>query len=476
MDHSPTPQPQPQSLMSKYLLFAAIIGVAIVSVLLAVLLPRQSADDRNKAFVSAACAGEVAVAPSVCNEGCGSNDDCGSGMICYKVGTAVDGVCRNPQAPTSTTCVIASATPTSTPTACNQKCGEGLPPCAAGMTCTVVGADRLCRNTACSGSSTCVCPTGTPVASTTPTPSGTPTACVKTCTFNYDCNLAAGESCVGTNSNNSPSITAVAPRAATTAELALLAPDQVIYMGPGNTYKPDSTGKVKFSVISKKATTFFINVFDIVATKDALDPQNLVITKSFAIGANQVVTGEVVVPRCGRYQVDYGSLIVAGTPYETNSSANYFWGTVFETPCKSGCCVAPSAGSGGGSAIPAPAQNASSLGVANVRLVDTSTQKVLRALSSTASNTISKTAVPKMTVAADIFPANTAGSLKFELNGSQIQLENYAPFSVRGDVSGVMSPWTLNPGTYTLKVTAYSQPNAGGQVGSSTTVTLVVTQ
>lgn len=414
--------------LSRYLLFAGIVLVAVVSVVLAVVLPNLSGEIRNQAWTSVACAGSVNVNLSACNEGCGNDSHCATGMICYKTGTATEGVCRNAQVPTSTTCT------TTTP-----------PPL-------------------------------------TPTPSAPPTtkACTKSCTFNYDCDLSAGETCVGTNANNSSaSIVANPATTATAADLAKLAPDQVIYMGPGNGYKPDSSGKMPFSVISRKATTFFIRIYDITAAKGNLDPQKLMLEKTFSIGANQIVTGTVTLPRCGRYQVDYGSAIVAGTPYDGNPVSHYFWGTVFEIPCQSGCCVAPGTAAGQPGFIaplsaPVAATNSSALGVFGVAVLNTATQSPVSLL--TNGMVISKAKLPAFTVVADVFPANSGASLKFELNGAQIQIENSAPYSPKGDTNGVYNVWDLSPGSYTLKVTPYSLPSAGGQVGESKTYTFSVTQ
>jgi hypothetical protein len=89
---------------------------------------------------------------------------------------------------------------------------------------------------------------------------------------------------------------------------------------------------------------------------------------------------------------------------------------------------------------------------------------------------ISKAKLPSFTVASEIFPANTGASLKFELNGAPIQVENNAPYSPKGDNNGIFNAWDLTPGSYTLKITPYSLPGATGQVGTAKTFTFTVTQ
>lgn len=399
------------------MLFGSIVIIAIVSVALAVALPKNSTEDRSKAASAGVCIAQATVAGSACNEKCGADEDCMGETVCYMTSGATEGVCRNPSNPTNTSCGSTTTTPT-------------------------------------------------PIASTpTPTPIA---ACTKACTYNYDCNLSAGETCVGTNANNpSVNISVTGSRAATSAELSGLASDQVIFMGPGNDYKPDASGKMPFSVISKKATTFVVYVFDITATKGNLDPQKLILTKSFPIGANQVVTGTVTLPRCGRYQVDYGSTIVTGTKYDVNTAAHYFWGTVFEIPCQSGCCQAATSAGAATTAV------ASKADLVRLSLVNPTTGIGLTGYTGlSTSTTVNASSIPAYSVAAVSFPNNFptgVGSVKFEANGQLVRIDNTEPYAASD------SALSLPSGTYTIKATMYSLENATGTVVDTLSTTLTVT-
>lgn len=396
------PMPPRSSGLGKMLLFGSIILIAIVSVALAVALPKTNVEDRSKAATAGACIAQATVAASTCNGKCGADQDCLSGMICYKTSGATEGVCRNPSVPTSTTCTG---------------------------------------------------PTATPVA-----------ACTKTCTFNYDCNLTAGEQCVGTNANNTLSVTGTTPRAATAAELATLASDQIINVLPGGQYHADATGKMTLSIVSKKAGTFTVHVFDIVAVKGKLDPQKLLTTKTFSFGANQVVTVTVVLPRCGRYQVDYASALVAGTPYDKNVVNHYFWGTVFEIPCQSGCCQVPTVAAASSVATPIDLQK--------LQLSNPTTLTAITGYSTlTGTTSVTKATMPTYTIEAvtfpDVFPTGV-GSVKFEANGALIRIDNTEPYSASD--AGI----TLPAGVYTIKASLYSLDNATGTLIKSVTTSLTV--
>ncbi|MEP7166849.1 MAG: hypothetical protein ABI758_02635 [Candidatus Woesebacteria bacterium] len=104
----------PKASPARFFLFGGIVLVAIVSVMLAILLPNT--DNRDKASTTAACAGKVVVAPGACNGKCAVDADCTSGMVCYKTSGQTEGVCRNSTNVTSTTCnVVTSPSPTPVP-------------------------------------------------------------------------------------------------------------------------------------------------------------------------------------------------------------------------------------------------------------------------------------------------------------------------------------------------------------------------
>lgn len=58
----------------------------------------------------------------------------------------------------------------------------------------------------------------------------------------------------------------------------------------------------------------------------------------------------------------------------------------------------------------------------------------------------------------------TIGSVKFVLNGTPKNTEGAAPYAMVGDVSGDYKIWTPSIGQQTIKVTAYTEANAGGSV------------
>lgn len=275
----PELQPKSSSMMPKVLVLVAIVFVAAVALIVPSMLPKQqSTDSRSKAAVGVACGGTgVSASASACNEKCAVDSDCGSGLVCYNATASVDGACRNPQAPEALNCIVPTPTP--------------------------------------------------------PTP--TPVACAKSCSFSYDC--PTGQVCKGTNANNALSISEVSTRVATTTDYSALKADQPI---AGFVSQPDATGKATFTVISRVTTTYTVHFFAITGAKGQLNPQTLLLSKEFNIQGGTVVTGSVKFPSCGRYQIDLGSPIVAGTPYQLNPLANYFWGGIFEIPCQNGCCRA----------------------------------------------------------------------------------------------------------------------------------------
>src|SRR4051812_47023860 len=68
----------------------------------------------------------------------------------------------------------------------------------------------------------------------------------------------------------------------------------------------------------------------------------------------------------------------------------------------------------------------------------------------------------------------TAKSVKFTLDGKQLQVENAAPYTIKGDVDGDYLPWTPVVGSHTLVVTAYTAAGATGTAGPSATLKFAV--
>ncbi|GAA4323787.1 PKD domain-containing protein [Flaviaesturariibacter amylovorans] len=76
--------------------------------------------------------------------------------------------------------------------------------------------------------------------------------------------------------------------------------------------------------------------------------------------------------------------------------------------------------------------------------------------------------------------ANTApgpvGSVGFNLTGGQTRnyIESTAPYALYGDAGGNYNPWSLGPGSYTLKATSYTGAHSSGTAGGSLTVRFTI--
>lgn len=57
----------------------------------------------------------------------------------------------------------------------------------------------------------------------------------------------------------------------------------------------------------------------------------------------------------------------------------------------------------------------------------------------------------------------TPRSVVFELNGSEVQTENGAPYAIEGDASGNYRTWNVQNGSYTLRATVFSDRNGNGE-------------
>jgi hypothetical protein len=75
--------------------------------------------------------------------------------------------------------------------------------------------------------------------------------------------------------------------------------------------------------------------------------------------------------------------------------------------------------------------------------------------------------------------ANTKGpvaSVKFDVNNRFFIMQNVLPYTLTGDHYGTyFTPWTPQPGSYTITATPYSKTNASGNTGNPLTIHLTVT-
>ena len=65
-------------------------------------------------------------------------------------------------------------------------------------------------------------------------------------------------------------------------------------------------------------------------------------------------------------------------------------------------------------------------------------------------------------------------SVKFELDGAEVGIENFEPYAMFGDQNGDYRSQRFRPGQFTLKVTPYTAPNAEGDPGEPLEVSLRV--
>ncbi len=99
-------------------------------------------------------------------------------------------------------------------------------------------------------------------------------------------------------------------------------------------------------------------------------------------------------------------------------------------------------------------------------LVDADSDEDIRVLHD--GDVLSKSDAEQFSIRFD--PAEPAGSVMFAVNGSNVRIENEAPYALQGDINGDYTPWNKPPGAYTLTATPYSEPRAGGTAGTSLTI------
>jgi hypothetical protein len=114
---------------------------------------------------------------------------------------------------------------------------------------------------------------------------------------------------------------------------------------------------------------------------------------------------------------------------------------------------------------------ASAAAVTMLKLVNTDNDVTLRTLANGGSINLSET--PRISVQALV--SGTVGSVRFQLDGTTIQVENSAPYFIKGDENGQGHTWTPTVGTHTLRVTPFSGANATGTAGTSKVITFTVT-
>lgn len=124
---------------------------------------------------------------------------------------------------------------------------------------------------------------------------------------------------------------------------------------------------------------------------------------------------------------------------------------------------------------PAPVESgdtpATGLSIGSLALVNSSTQRELRAL--TSGSTINLAADGK-TLNVRAHAGGTVRSVEFILNGKRFSTENVSPYALAGDSNGKFYAWTPAVGSHTLKVIPYSGKDRTGRAGVPLQVSFTV--
>jgi hypothetical protein len=67
-------------------------------------------------------------------------------------------------------------------------------------------------------------------------------------------------------------------------------------------------------------------------------------------------------------------------------------------------------------------------------------------------------------------------SVAFELDGSAVRIENFAPYALGGDIQGDFAPFALTPGPHTLTATPFDADLGGGKQGEARTIQFKVVE
>ena len=76
----------------------------------------------------------------------------------------------------------------------------------------------------------------------------------------------------------------------------------------------------------------------------------------------------------------------------------------------------------------------------------------------------------ELSLAAETLPVDV-GSVEFFVDDQQIRIENIVPFTLGGNIEFDIGPWSLDPGTHTVRAVPYALDNAMGEQGAVGEVT-----
>jgi hypothetical protein len=159
-----------------------------------------------------------------------------------------------------------------------------------------------------------------------------------------------------------------------------------------------------------------------------------------------------------------GSHVLRATPYSSTDRK----GTV-GTPLEFAITVVQKATD---NPAPQPDPEPNGLAVTKLTLVNASTQKDIRTLSSDDVIDLSADG-SALNIRADV--SGKPGSIAFTLNGKTIT-ENIAPYAIGGDDSGKFRKWTPPLGSHVLRATPYSSTDRKGTVGTPLEFAITVVQ
>jgi hypothetical protein len=120
---------------------------------------------------------------------------------------------------------------------------------------------------------------------------------------------------------------------------------------------------------------------------------------------------------------------------------------------------------------PVPTPTPTSSLIVSAALVTAPEGGVLQGI--TNGTTINLATLPTRSLSISLTPNATIGSLKIQHN-NEVRTENIAPYSLAGDTNGAFTAANMAVGTHTIVATPYSQANAGGTPGPSTTIVFSV--
>lgn len=117
-----------------------------------------------------------------------------------------------------------------------------------------------------------------------------------------------------------------------------------------------------------------------------------------------------------------------------------------------------------------PSGGGASYAVTGFTLINSVTDADIGILSD--GGTIDKGVNPNINLRADLSNGGSVVRVRFYLDGSLVRTEEFDPYAVAGDSSGDYAPWSISPGSYTLRAVPYdASDDPGTELEISFTVT-----